>query len=182
MAESRRIVLWCLGLATLAGVVAAARVEEEAAEPPPRKARPAAPGVERGARAASELRPGDPAPSVLALERLVRAPFDASVAARIALAWEPPPPPPPASKTRAELHPPAPPPPKPPALPFKVIGRFSDGLASAAIVQSGPATLVLRKGDVVERNYRIDDVNDKEVMLTYLPLQAAQTLDLGEAR
>ena len=189
MAEARTRLLWAAAAVTVVGVIVAARVEDEP-EPPARNARraaagTAASGIERAARPAGAARASlnDAAP--LAIGDMTRSSFDAAVAERIAQAWEPAPPPAPTASERAAQKAALaakPPPPQAPALPFRVIGRFSDGASSAAIVQSGQAVHVLRRGDVVERNYRVEDVNEKEAILMYLPLNISQKLDLGAAR
>ena len=196
MAEKRTVMLWLLSVVTVVGVVAAARVEDEET-PPPRDGRRRAPaaapraaagdGVEAPARAQSRgtgsSRNANPdaagltaAATAIDLARLARAPLDASAAAAIASAWEPPPPPPP-----PKAAPPAPPPPRAPALPFRVIGRLIDGGNTQVFLQSGQATLVARRGDLIERNYRVDEVNDKQVVFTYLPLNQKQQLAIGDA-
>ena len=194
MAEKRTVVLWLLSAATVAGVVAAARVEDEEA-PPARDARRRAPaavsraggadGVETPPRAPSRgtgsSRNANPdaagltgSATAIDLARLTRAPLDASGAAALAAAWEPPPPP-------KAAPPPPPPPPRAPALPFRVIGRLIDGGDTQVFLQSGQATLVARRGDLIERNYRVDEVNEKQVVFTYLPLNQKQQLAIGDA-
>ena len=197
MAEKRTVVLWLLLAATVVGVVAAARVEDEEA-PPARDARRRAPaavpraaggdGVETPPRAQSRgpgsSRNANPdaagltaAATAIDLARLTRAPLDASAAAAIASAWEPPPPPP--APKAAPTPPPSPP--RAPALPFRVIGRLIDGGNTQVFLQSGQVTLVARRGDLIERNYRVEEVNDKQVVFTYLPLNQKQQLAIGDA-
>ena len=196
IAEKRTVVLWLLSAATVAGVVAAARVEDEEA-PPARDGRRRAPaavpragdadGVETPPRAPSRgtgsSRNANPdaagstgSATAIDLARLTRAPLDASGAAALAAAWEPPPPPP----LKAAAAPP-PPPPRAPALPFRVIGRLIDGASTLVFLQSGQTTLVARRGDLIERNYRVDEVNEKQVVFTYLPLNQKQQLAIGDA-
>jgi len=190
MAEARNRMLWIAGALTVVGVIFAARVEDEP-EPAGRSARRAAvagAGVERAPRAAASGPRGvaGEAPAV-AIGEVARPSFDAAVAERIALAWEPAPPPPPppavlAAQKAAAARAANPPPPQAPPLPFKVIGRFEDGQSYAGIAQSGQVTHVMRKGDVIERNYRVEAVTQKEVTLMYLPLQIKQTLPLESAQ
>lgn len=88
----------------------------------------------------------------------------------------PPPPPPPA--------PPPPPPPLPPAappFPHQWVGRFNDlpddattdtGVAQVerAVITNGAQTWVLREGDVLEGQWRVDRIRNRTMQLTYLPL------------
>jgi hypothetical protein len=104
--------------------------------------------------------------------------------------WQPPPPPPPPPS----LTPPKPPPPpEPPPLPFRVRSLWLDEHGVFYVLLAGPGREFslcancqkkgfLRKGDVMLNAYRIDDVNRKEVRLTYLPLKRRQTLALGELK
>jgi hypothetical protein len=187
MAESRNRLLWIAGAVTLVGVIFAARVEDEP-EPAARGGRrAAAAGVERAPRVAVSPRGVAGDAPVVAIGNMTRPSFDAAVAERIALAWEPAPPPPPSpaalsAQKAAAARAANPPQPQAPPLPFKVIGRFEDGDSYAAIAQSGQVTHVMRRGDVIERNYRVEEVNQKAVTLMYLPLQIKQTLSLEAAK
>ena len=189
MAEARNRLLWIAGAATLAGVILAARVEDEP-EPVARGGRRAVAtgaGIERAPRAATSPRGVAGDAPVVAIGNMTRPSFDAAVAERIALAWEPAPPPPPtpaalAAQKAAAVRAANPPPPQAPPLPFKVIGRFEDGQTHVGIAQSGQVTHVMRQGDIIERNYLVEAVTQKEVTLMYLPLQIKQTLSLESAK
>lgn len=95
------------------------------------------------------------------------------------LSWLPPPPPPP--------PPPAPaPPPKPvepvaPPLPFVFVGMLERGAEkSEAFLAKGETLFVVSVGDKLEGNtYRVDALNANELILTYLPLNTPQTLNVA---
>lgn len=107
-------------------------------------------------------------------------------------AWasmQPPPPPPPKPMAAADLPPP--PPPTAPRFPHAWVGRFNDdalpaaaGVASAPLpvnraVISGPETTwVVRAGDVIEGQWRVDSIQERRMTLTYLPLNQQQTLGM----
>lgn len=107
-------------------------------------------------------------------------------------AWasmQPPPPPPPKPMAAADLPPP--PPPKAPRFPHAWVGRFNDdvlpaaaGVASVPLavnraVISGPETTwVVRSGDVIEGQWRVDSIQERRMTLTYLPLNQQQTLGM----
>ncbi|MEY4765318.1 MAG: hypothetical protein RI907_1991 [Pseudomonadota bacterium] len=64
----------------------------------------------------------------------------------------------------------APPEPKAPAFPHKWVGRVNDGA-----VLSGPeATWVVHAGDVIEGQWRVEQLSDRRMSLTYLPLNQIQ--------
>ena len=94
-----------------------------------------------------------------------------------------PPPPPPVK----EAPPPPPPPPMAPRFPHAWIGRVNDETASAAsaprpiqrAVLAGPvSTWVVKDGDVIDGQWRVDRIQDRTMRLTYLPLQQSQTVSM----
>jgi len=92
--------------------------------------------------------------------------------------WTPPPPPPPPP---VAAPPPAPPPPPTaPPVPFKFIGQIEDKAAKpAAFITKGDALFIVHVGDVVENTYRVESFNAAQVVITYLPLQQRQTIDVS---
>ncbi|WP_374592283.1 hypothetical protein [Aquabacterium sp.] len=106
-------------------------------------------------------------------------------------AWSskvPPPPPPP-----KHVPPPPPPPPVAPPFPYQWVGRWQEPAAPAApasasakraatrelAVITGPnQTWVVKPGDVIEGQWRIDAITDTSVQLTYLPLSQTQTISM----
>jgi hypothetical protein len=102
------------------------------------------------------------------------------------------PPPPPPQRVVAQEAPPPPPPPMAPRFPHAWVGRFNDepvvvaaasgasavnvpGVARAVL--TGPqATWVVRAGDVIEGQWRVDQIQDRTMSLTYLPLKQQQTV------
>ena len=95
------------------------------------------------------------------------------------LSWLPPPPPPPPPA------PPPPPPPKPqpvtPPLPFSFVGLLESGAARPqAFLAKGDALLVVGAGDMLDNNtYRVDALNANEVVMTHLPTNVQQTLNVS---
>lgn len=83
----------------------------------------------------------------------------------------PPPPPPPAP----------PPPPRVPQVPFKYVGKLLEGGVLRAYVSLGDRLIAVHPGDVIDQQYRIDSVEAREIRLTYLPLNARQSIAAGAA-
>jgi hypothetical protein len=75
--------------------------------------------------------------------------------------------------------PPAPPPPQAPPLPFAYIGRLSEDRDTTVFLAMGERNLVVRPGDVIDNTYKLEEVSDSAVVLTYLPLSQRQTLPIG---
>jgi hypothetical protein len=92
--------------------------------------------------------------------------------------WLPPPPPPP--PPAAELPPPPAPPPTAPPVPFRFVGLLEEKTAKpAAFIAKGDALYVVHVGDVVESTYRVESFNSAQVVVTYLPLQQRQTIEVN---
>jgi hypothetical protein len=92
--------------------------------------------------------------------------------------WLPPPPPPPPPAAEAPAAPP--PPPTAPPVPFRFVGLLEEKSAKpAAFIAKGDALYVVHVGDVVESTYRVESFNSAQVVVTYLPLQQRQTIEVN---
>jgi hypothetical protein len=96
----------------------------------------------------------------------------------------PPPPPPP-----KPVPPPPPPPPVAPPFPYQWVGRWQEPQAAPvaplaakpaarelAVIAGPNQTWVVKVGDVIEGQWRIDAVTETSVQVTYLPLSQTQTI------
>jgi hypothetical protein len=79
----------------------------------------------------------------------------------------------------SEVAPPPPPPPQAPPLPFSYMGKLAEGESTTVFLSMGDRNLVVRPGDVIDNNYRVEEVTDAAVVLTYLPLTVQQSLPIG---
>ncbi|CAK9889120.1 MULTISPECIES: hypothetical protein [Pseudomonas] len=68
-----------------------------------------------------------------------------------------------------------------PALPFQFVGRLDDRDDQQVFLQSGEKLYVVRRGDVIDDTYRIEQISTTELSLVYLPLHLSQTLSVGSA-
>jgi hypothetical protein len=78
-----------------------------------------------------------------------------------------------------------PPPPSAPPLPFKYIGKVTEGDETQVFLSLAERNYIVKPGENIDGQYRVDEVSDHAVTLTYLPLNAKQTLiiaGLGEVR
>lgn len=89
-------------------------------------------------------------------------------------AWSPPPPPP---APRVVNGPPPPPPaPVAPTFPYQIIGSLLDG-GSRQIFLAGPnRSLNARAGEVIDGQWRVDQVSATGMSLTWLPAQIKQQI------
>ncbi len=76
---------------------------------------------------------------------------------------------------RAIAEPP-PPPPQAPPLPFTYLGMLDDKNETIAFLGQQDTNYAVKKGDVINGTYRIEEVESGRVVLTYLPLDQRQTL------
>jgi hypothetical protein len=92
--------------------------------------------------------------------------------------WNPPPrrlTPKEAAAQRAMAEPP-PPPPQAPPLPFTYVGMLGSEDETIVFLAQQDTNHAVKKGDVINGTYRVDEVDSGRVVLTYLPLDQRQTL------
>ncbi len=75
---------------------------------------------------------------------------------------------------RASLPPP--PPPQAPPLPFVYLGRMIDGEQTTVFLARQNRNYVVRPGDTLDGSYRVEEIEESGIALTYLPLGTRQTL------
>jgi hypothetical protein len=123
-------------------------------------------------------------PSALDLQRLQRGPqADPSSDPFGARDFRPPPPKPKglaaAGTSIALPPPPPPPPPQAPPLPFIYMGRLAEDQSTTVFLTAGDRNLVVKPGDVIDNTYKVEQVTDSAVVMTYLPMNQRQTLAIG---
>jgi hypothetical protein len=130
-----------------------------------------------GTAPAEATTPAAPAPGAPSLPTRTQIAGSASKDPFAARGWLPPPPPPP--PPQAEAPPPPPPPPTAPPVPFRFVGLLEEKTSKpAAFIAKGDALYVVHVGDVVESTYRVESFNSAQVVITYLPLQQRQTIEV----
>jgi hypothetical protein len=75
--------------------------------------------------------------------------------------------------------PPPPPPPPPPPVPFSYIGRLAEGAQTTVFLAAGDRNLVVKAGDVIDNTYKIEEIGQSVLVLTYLPQNVKQTMPIG---
>lgn len=86
--------------------------------------------------------------------------------------WVPPAPPP-----KPFIAPP-PPPPKPPPLPFKYLGRWVEAGELTLFLVQGEQPILVQQGQVLSGNWRVDEITERKVVFTYLPLDMQSILGI----
>lgn len=85
-----------------------------------------------------------------------------------------------AEAARRNAPPPTPPPPpQAPPLPFAYLGKLVDGGTTLVFLSRGDRNYVVRQGDTIDGTYRVDEIGDQSIALTYVPLDSRQSLALG---
>ena len=69
-----------------------------------------------------------------------------------------------------------------PAMPFQFVGRLDDRSDLQVFLQDGEKIYVVRKGDVIDKTWRIEGISDVELSFLYLPLHLSQTLSMGSSQ
>jgi hypothetical protein len=92
--------------------------------------------------------------------------------------------PPPSAKPIAQSAaaaeaPPPPPPQPPPPLPFSYIGRLAEGAHTTVFLAAGDRNLVVKAGDVIDNTYKVEEIGQSVLVLTYLPQNVKQTMPIG---
>lgn len=94
-------------------------------------------------------------------------------------AWQPPPPPPP-PPAAAPAPPAPPPPPTAPPLPYQMIGRVVEGEGAKTVevaLLAGPnRALSVKRGDVIDGQWRVEQVSTQGISLTWLPAKLPQNI------
>lgn len=70
--------------------------------------------------------------------------------------------------------------PQPPALPFRVLGRYVEAGEETVFLQHAERNIAARVGDVLSEQYKVESISAGVLTLIYLPLNQRQTLDLAE--
>ncbi|MCW5623150.1 MAG: hypothetical protein KIT73_00320 [Burkholderiales bacterium] len=73
----------------------------------------------------------------------------------------------------------APAPPVAPPLPFTYVGQIGDEDAVTVFLESQERHLAVKSGDVVDGMWRVDTIDARQVVFTYLPLSQRQTLSFA---
>lgn len=91
-----------------------------------------------------------------------------------AATWYVPPPPP-----QPPPPPPPPPPPSAPALPFTFLGQVIEDQRPQFILVRGDRVVTVAVGDSIDKNYRLESLQNGTLTFVYVPLDTRQTLVTG---
>lgn len=69
----------------------------------------------------------------------------------------------------------------PPPLPFTYLGKIHEGRETVVFLLFQENTLAVRRGDVVDGAYRVEQITPQSMVLLYLPLNEKQSLDFVSA-
>jgi hypothetical protein len=71
--------------------------------------------------------------------------------------------------------------PQAPPLPFRAMGRYVEDGQVLVFLQHNDSNLVVRVGDTIAENYKVESLDGGTLTLRYLPLDQQQTIDVGGA-
>jgi len=69
--------------------------------------------------------------------------------------------------------------PQVPPLPFRAIGRYEEDGTTVFFLQHNERGIVVRVGDTIAEQYKVESVQGNLLTLTHLPTNQTQTLDVG---
>jgi len=67
-----------------------------------------------------------------------------------------------------------------PAVPFQYAGRLIEGSVTTIFLLDGQQNLMVRAGDIIRSDWKVEAIGPQQIHLTYMPLQTAVTLGTGE--
>ena len=67
-------------------------------------------------------------------------------------------------------------PPSPPPLQFRYLGKVMEGGDTQVFLALAERNYIVKPGENINGQYRMDEVNDENITFTYLPLNAKQKL------
>jgi hypothetical protein len=144
-------------------LAASYRVSREDAEP--------APETHKSPATHGRLSKGQTgAPTQPAQDGLGEAQRDAFVARD----WTPPPPPAP------KPLPLPPPPPTAPPLPYRYLGKWKEDGQLVVYLLIGNQAYLVKGGELLNGQWRVDEVNERSIRFTYVPLDQTASLNIGE--
>jgi hypothetical protein len=66
-----------------------------------------------------------------------------------------------------------------PPLPYTYFGRMTEDGKLYVFLQRGERSYTVKAGDVLDQQYRVDEITSNAVTITYLPLKQRQVLHTG---
>jgi hypothetical protein len=73
---------------------------------------------------------------------------------------------------------PPPPPPAPPPFPFKYLGRWEEAGKQTLFLAQGDQPIPVQLGQVLFGSWRVDEITERTIVFTYLPLNMQSTLGI----
>jgi len=86
-----------------------------------------------------------------------------------------------AEEARRDQPPPRPVVPQPPPMPFTYMGKLIEGKETRVFLTRGEQHFIVRQGDTLEHRYRVEEIGENGMVLTYLPLKRKQQLSFASA-
>jgi Tfp pilus assembly protein PilP len=71
--------------------------------------------------------------------------------------------------------------PQAPPVPYKYFGKMMEGDVPHAFLYQGDKVVVVKVGDVLASQYRVENIAPENVSIIYLPLDTRQIVPLGES-
>jgi hypothetical protein len=166
MTRARRWIAWLLLLSLAAGLVI---LDAREGESEPDIAEPLAAATRTDSESPAPRAAADHGRTILDIRP--RTPAEEPPDSFAPHDWTPPPPPPEAAAAAAA--------PTAPPLPFTVLGKQHAGGIWHVFLAIDDRIFVVKTGDMIDNDYRVEAIELPVLTLTYLPLNTRQTLAIG---
>lgn len=68
----------------------------------------------------------------------------------------------------------------PPSLPFRYVGRYTEGESMMVFLSANDRSFLSKAGDVLDGAFKLESIDDKQILFTHLPSNQSLTLSMGE--
>jgi hypothetical protein len=67
-----------------------------------------------------------------------------------------------------------------PPLPWRYVGRMEEGGQAVVLLASQGKDITVKRGEIIDKTYRVDEIGPRGIVVTFLPLQQQQTIPVGD--
>ena len=69
----------------------------------------------------------------------------------------------------------------PPSLPFRYLGRYTEGESIVLFLATNDRSLMAKAGDVIDGVFKVESIDDRQILFTHLPTNQSLALSTGES-
>lgn len=69
----------------------------------------------------------------------------------------------------------------PPSLPFRYVGRYTEGESVSVFLSANERSFLAKSGDVLDGAFKVESIEDRQILFTHIPTNQSLMLSTGEA-